>query len=316
MAVPSVSRGKLTVVMENLPPYFTPTKDRRGQVIAVLCVALLALLFLWTTLANLRQNWMSPQMRSALSALDSKSPNEAQTLFESALREDPHNPELFAQILDACHKNGYWDLMVRFGEQAIQQCRESPDSVRAALYGQLTLGYSRKGKEWKRMARLAAARAFELDPNNPATKNLYGYTLVDTFDATDKEFSNRDDLKAAEQLIVQAMKQVRDASPLKDADPGLASIEDSYAWLLFKQEKYSDAAKLLSDIVTSADTELFGGDMKELYYHLGATYSRLGRYDDARLALQSALLYDPQFPEAKAEFYNLPGTSVPSSQKK
>jgi tetratricopeptide (TPR) repeat protein len=302
--------------MENLPPYFTPTRDRRGQVIAALCFGLIVLFLVWTMLANLRQGWMSPQMRSGLSALSSKSTAEARTLFESALRQDPQNPELYQQILNACQDNQDWDLVVLFGERAVQQCRDAPEAVRSALYGQLAAGYSKaKGKGWKTLARETARRALELAPFNPANQNLLGYTLVDTFDRSDKAFNNPKDLDEAERLIVQAMKTVRTASPLKSEDPGLASIEDSYAWLLFKRERYSEAALLLTDIVNRVDTSVFGSEMKELYFHLGATYSRLGRYDDARWALQTALTYDPKFSDAKTELYSLPNTSAPNSQK-
>lgn len=303
--------------MENPPPYFSPTKDRRGQIIALTCVGLLGLCLIWTVLANVRQSLQSPQMRSALSALTAKSPAEAKTLFESALRASPADPALYAEILEACRKNGYWDLMVFFGEQAVWQCREAPENVRAALYGQLVQGYTQaKGKEWKRLACNAARRAYELEPLNPSNQNLLGYTLVDTFDSTDKAYSNPQDLDEAQRLITQAMNTIRTASPLKGEDPALAMIEDSYAWLMVKRERYAEAAALLNDIVTRIDPTDFGDAMKELYYHLGVAYSRLGREDDARQALTKALAYDLKFKEAKDELDRLPGSSAPSSPKK
>lgn len=303
--------------MENPPPYFTPTKDRRGQVVALICVGLLGLCLLWTVMANLRQSLQSPQMRSALSALDAKSPAEARTLFESALRADPTDPALYAKVLEACQRNGYWDLMVLFSERATWNCRESPESVRAALYGQLVQGYTKaKGKEWKSLARDAACRAYEIEPLNSSNQNLFGYTLVDTFDGRDKEYSNPKDLKEAQSLITQAMNTVRVNSPLKGEDPNLAMIEDSYAWLMVKQERYAEAANLLNDIVTRIDPTDFGDAMQDLYYHLGVAYSRMGREDDARQALAKALAYDPKFAEAKAELYRLPGTSLFTPPKK
>ena len=305
--------------MENPPPYFTPAKDRRGQIIALVCIALLGLCLVWTMMANLRQNLQSPQMRSALSALNAKSPAEAQPLFESALRADPTNPALYAEILDACRKNGYWDLMVRFGERAIWDCRESPEGVRAGLYGKLVQGYTNaKGKDWKRLSRDSARRAYEIEPLNPSNQNLLGYTLVDTFDSKDKAHSNSKDLEQAQSLIAQAMNFVRTNSPLKGEDPNLAMIEDSYAWLMIKRERYAEAANLLDDIVTRVDPTEFGDEMKDLYYHLGVAYSRMGRGSegDARQALTKALAYDPDFTAAKMELYRLPGTSQPVSPKK
>ncbi len=307
--------------MDNPPPYLTPTKDRRRHITAVLCFGLIALLILWTAGVNLRQRWMSPQMSSALDALNSKSPIEARTLFESALREAPRNPALYGQVLEACETKGYWDLMVVFGERAVQECRESPESVRALLYSKLVQGYLRaKCKDWKRLARDAALRTLELEPANPSNQNLYGYVLADTFVRNDKQYGNPQDLDKAEQLLVQAMKAIREASPLGTADPAVAVnlvlVEDSYAWLLVKRERYEDAANLLADIVSRGETDDLGTEVKEIYYHLGVAYNRLGREDDARQQLKRALAYDPKFAEANAELYCLPHTSIPPPTKK
>jgi len=303
--------------MENPPPYFTPTKDRRGQIIALACVVLLGLCLVWTVMANLRQSLQSPQMRSALSALKSKSPAEARTLFESALRTAPNDPALYVEILEACQKDGYWDLIVLFGERAVWECRESPEGIRAALYGQLVQGYTKaKGKEWKQLACDAARRAYEIEPLNPSNQNLLGYTLTDTFDSTDKAHSNSQDLEEAQILITRAMNNVRTNSPLKGEDPNLAMYEDSYAWLMVKRGRYAEAASLLNDIVTRVDPTVFGDAMKELHYHLGVAYSRMGHENAARQSLAKALAYDPKFKDAKAELYRLPGTSLPTPTKK
>ena len=260
-------------------------------------------------------------MSSGLNALGAKSPTEAKTLFESALRTDPQNPALYAQILEACHTNGYWNLMVVFGERAVQACREAPESVRVALYGQLVQGYTRsKCQHWRKLARETAQRAVELQPSDPNTLNLYGYTLVDTFVKNDKVYGDPKDLKKAEQMIVAAMTAIRSASPFGTADPALAVnlavVEDSYAWLLVKRERYEEAAKLLADVASRIDSDDFGADIKEIYYHLGVAYSRLGREDDARQALNHAIAYDLSFPEANAELRHLPHSSVPAAPKK
>jgi hypothetical protein len=47
--------------------------------------------------------------------------------------------------------------------------------------------------------------------------------------------------------------------------------------------------------------EVPGDTWKELYYHLGAAYRRVGRYDEARKMLNVALYYDPNYQAARAE---------------
>jgi Flp pilus assembly protein TadD len=74
--------------------------------------------------------------------------------------------------------------------------------------------------------------------------------------------------------------------------PGQASILDTLGWVQYRRGAYQEASQSLAKAADLAPT------IAPIQYHLGMAYARLGRKDDATLALRRALQLDPKLPEA------------------
>lgn len=99
--------------------------------------------------------------------------------------------------------------------------------------------------------------AIDLDEDNPLVLNNYAYFLA----------LRKDQLDKAEEMISKAVR----------LQPGQASFEDTYGWVLYQQGKYEEAASWI-------EKALSHGDDAELHEHYGDVLYKLGKKD---LALQS-----------------------------
>ena len=93
----------------------------------------------------------------------------------------------------------------------------------------------------------------ELDPLNPVVNNNYAYSLA----------VRDEDLEEALEMIKIAVT----------AESENSSYLDTYAWVLYKLEKYDEA---LVYILKAID---YGDESADLYLHLGYIYSKLGKKD-------------------------------------
>ena len=107
--------------------------------------------------------------------------------------------------------------------------------------------------------------------------NNVGYTLAD-----------------AGELLTEARGMLEIANNLLPLEP---SFVDSLGWACYRQGDYREASFYLE---RAARLQPSPGDAV-IYYHLGATYARLGRPRPARHALMRSLRLDPQNPDTQRE---------------
>jgi tetratricopeptide (TPR) repeat protein len=135
--------------------------------------------------------------------------------------------------------------------------------------------YERIGDSAK--ARDSYEKVLALNPNFiPALNNLaYIYS---------ERFNNLD----------RAAELARKAHELAPAEP---SVQDTFGWVLYRQGKYQEAAEQLEQSASKLPGK------GEIQFHLGMANYMMGRLDDARAALEKAVLVAGDFPgkdEAKS----------------
>ena len=102
------------------------------------------------------------------------------------------------------------------------------------------------------------------------------------------------------ELAVRLLETVVGNAPLNPA------YLDSLGWAYYRQSRYSDAAFYLERSVRL----MYPQESAEILYHLGATYARLNRLQEARRALERCLTLDASWVEAKDELEAL-GKDLP-----
>lgn len=158
----------------------------------------------------------------------------------------------------------------------------------------LKLGHVEAGK---RLLLSAAGRIpRDLDRGTPLAGlhalelNNIGYTLAD-----------------AGVALPQARDMLQDAIAVL---PLQAVVEDSMGWVYYRMGDYRKAVFYLERAVRLET----GPGAAEIYYHLGATYAREGRWSRARRFLLLALRLDPGDEEARDELsrlrWRLPGPNL------
>ena len=284
-----------------------PSGSKRISVMALLLPFVLPLLLMagltaWQMRAN-QQPAKTPELMAAGNALSANNVEQARRQFEKALGKAEDPATMYRNIMEECGQWGRWDMAVQYGERAIQVCRYVPDSVRAELYEVLAGCYA-EGHEPPPQPRAIeyARRALELAPEDAKALNTLGYFLAENV-RTEPEAN------IALGYVNYALNLLR--NQFGASAELLAQVEDSYGWALYKRgkfhsEDYAHAADALRQAVSNIPSGFAGSAQKVLYYHLGVACHAAGQIEDARHALQIALVYDPQYADAQRELNSLP----------
>ncbi|MFN8407597.1 MAG: tetratricopeptide repeat protein [Sphingobacteriaceae bacterium] len=127
----------------------------------------------------------------------------------------------------------------------------------------------------------AFEKALAINPLNSYTLNNYAFYLALRGVALDK----------AEQMIQQAII----------LDPNNSSVEDTYAWVLFKQKKYNEARiwieKAIQDNRVGSGTEL--EHCGDILYHLGEKQQALEQWRKAKAAGNKSYQLEKKINEQK-----------------
>jgi tetratricopeptide (TPR) repeat protein len=144
---------------------------------------------------------------------------------------------------------------------------------RAQIRYELSGIYTAAKKHAEAEAELRAI--LDIDPDYKWACNDLGYHLAD----------GSRSLPEAERLIRRAIAVDRaDRHKSGDMEPVSGSLLDSLAWLLFRQDKLTEARDLLEQVSRMAE----GGSDGVVWDHLGDVRYRLGEKDKARAAWQEA----------------------------
>lgn len=289
-----------------------PPSDPKRISLLTLLFPLLSMLLVvglmgWQTRAA-QQPIEIPELTAAANALQAKNIERARQQFDQALNKTADQPMVYRAVMAECSALGRYDLACEYGERAIQVCRYVPNSVRAELYETLAGCYA-DGHEPRPQQRAVeyARRALELAPEDASALNSLGYILAENVQ-TEAEAN------IALGYVNHALNLLREQ--VTSAPGMLAQTEDSYGWALYKRgrfhaEDYAHATDALRQAIEDMPQDFPGTAQKVVYYHLGAACRAAGQIEEARHALQIALLYDPQYAEAKDALNLLPAQSPP-----
>ncbi len=140
-------------------------------------------------------------------------------------------------------------------------------------------------------------KAIQAYPNgsDPPNGLAYAYAVTNTH--------LPEALALAQQALALAQKGGGKPSDAKDAN--IAAIQDTLAWVQYRQGDYKDAEQNLLDAVN------FDPRRPEMRFHLGSVYAAEGKTDAARAEFGHAVLLCPGYAEAQTALDRLPkaGTS-------
>lgn len=111
-------------------------------------------------------------------------------------------------------------------------------------------------------------------------------------------------LGLAQQALALAQKGSSKAPQTKDGE--VAAIQDTLAWVQYRQGDYKDAEQYLLEAVN------FDPRRPEMRFHLGSVYAAEGKTDAARAELGHAVLLCPGYAEAQAALDRLPKSGASS----
>ncbi|HZT43577.1 MAG TPA: tetratricopeptide repeat protein [Chthonomonadaceae bacterium] len=274
-----------------LPP---ETPPRRVVAIPLLPILIFSALGWIAVTTYLRYAHALPQeLDEAKSALHARNVAKATALFDAAIRKQPHDPAVYVDLGQICSEEP-WDskehrgqVMADYAERGLRDCPHASDPDIAALDTMLALGDAdAEPAHPQTQAIQAAQEALRHDPDNPVTLNLAGYLLAD----------NDQDLDLAKKDIAKALQDLRQS----DEGHMLSAVEDSYGWVLYKQGDYKTAIEVLQQAINDTPEETTDEERAVYYYHLGSAYVKAGDPQEARQALELALRYDPNDPDARA----------------
>jgi tetratricopeptide (TPR) repeat protein len=184
-----------------------------------------------------------------------KSYSSAQAEFDRAIQIDPKDAQAYVRLGKLYEAEGRTDLAIAPYRKALDL---QPNAPLATLVGNL---YLDEGD--LKTARKYYVAALDADPNYAiATANV---AWVDTQE-------NRD-LNVALSMAQKA----------RSMEPGLPSITDTLAWVMYKQGNYAGALPLLQQCVQTSP------DSAEFRFHLGMTLMATGKKVEGKEQLEAAL---------------------------
>lgn len=219
----------------------------------------------------------------------------ARVKFRKAVELDPNRPPIWQQILTIDSQLNDFDAMERESDKAVElfpqqpvfylfngiallqqkKTREAIDALNLGkdlvvdnpkLLGQFfaSLGDAYHEMNAHEDSDAAYDKALKYDPANVIVLNNYAYYL-----------SLRDkDLTRAEQMAKKA----------NDLSPDVASFQDTYAWVLYKNQNYQNAVFWVEQAMENG-----GGNDPEVLEHYGDILLKLNRRADAVAAWKKAL---------------------------
>jgi tetratricopeptide (TPR) repeat protein len=274
-----------------LPPETPPKRVVAIPILPILIFS--ALGWMAVTYYFKRVHILPQELEEAKTALHAHNVAKTMALFDTAISKQPHDPAVYLEIGQICGEEP-WDsrghrgqVIAGYAERGLHDCPHASDPEIAALDTMLALGDAdAEPARPQTNAIQAAQEALRHAPDDPVTLNLVGYLLAD----------NDQDLDLAKKDIAQALRDLRQS----DETSLLSAAEDSYGWVLYKQQDVKTAIQVLQQAINDMPADTPPEERAVNYYHLGSAYAKAGDPQEARQALNVALRYDPAAPDARA----------------
>jgi len=312
---------------------FQPVTTRRAPWGLLLLLPLLAGCGSKSISALKAQDALAEAYRSAQVGADDK---EARKYADSAIALAPNDPVTYFGNADPSAPQIGVDFVFRaVGDDAAlmdymtRAIKQFPDDERGyQLLGQAQGRQGRTADQKATAARLVAVLAKKLQ--KPGATDIEALTLAQAqaeFDAGDpasgaatyqkaiqayKDSNPRNGLAYAYAvtnthlpealaLAKQALDQAQKATGLSDdaKAEGVAAVQDTLAWVQYRQHDYKDAEQNLLDAVG------YDPRLPEMRFHLGSVYAAEGKTDAARAELGHAVLLCPGYADAEAALKSL-----------
>jgi tetratricopeptide (TPR) repeat protein len=188
-------------------------------------------------------------------------PDEAIKHGTEGLKHNPNNTELLYFTSMAYAAKLDYNTSKEFLEAALNYSENDTNFLRSLIYS--SLGDLYHELKMESMSDVAYEEAISLDSTNVTALNNYAYYLA---------MRKKDLDKAA------AFSKLSN-----DIEPNSATFKDTYAWVLFQQEKYSEALMWIEEAVKLDEKSAV------LLEHYGDVLSKLNREKDAVVQWQKAL---------------------------
>ena len=284
-----------------LPSPSVPMRPRLREWLVMVCALFLLSVLSWAALNYIQMPHVPPEIQTGLDDMKANDIGKARAVFDHALSADPGNADSYLAICLASAGKKQWAMQLEYARRGVEKCTHATEVKRSQLYAQIANALTEaKPANWQEQSIQAAKQAYNLDPQNPAIANLYGYILGDL----------RNDpasLQQAETLTAQAIRDIRTRRDgfLYQAD--LAVTLDSFGWVRYKRGDREGAANALIEAINTLPAEAQSPEtLKMLYYHLGVVHRAAGRTEEARNAFQRSLAADPTYSEAQKALNALP----------
>lgn len=170
-----------------------------------------------------------------------------------ALEVNPNNPMLLYFTGLSYLVKDDTDNARKMMESALDNSGKENQYLQSLIYAGLGDLYHKL--EMADVSDVAYEEAIKLDSTNATAMNNYAYYLSE----------RNEKLDLAEKLSMQS----------NTIDPASSTFQDTYAWILFKQQKYPEAIKWMEKAIQSGEPNAV------LYEHYGDILSKLGRSKDA-----------------------------------
>lgn len=184
----------------------------------------------------------------------------------------PNQADLFYFLGVAYNQTTQSEKAIIYLKQALDLYTGDNQTFISQIYISLGDAYQQL-KNYKESA-VAYEQSLKHQPKNAYTLNNYAYYLS----------LRNQNLDLAEKMALQA----------NEIEPGNPSFEDTYAWVLFKQKKYTEAKIWMEKAMKNLDT-----NNPIQFEHLGDILYKLGNTKEALLNWQKAVNYGEKNPILK-----------------
>ncbi|MCX8094053.1 MAG: tetratricopeptide repeat protein [Candidatus Goldbacteria bacterium] len=222
---------------------------------------------------------------------------EAIEYLQALLKKDPKNPVYWNQLGSVYAQLNSFDNAIISFKNAIKY---DPKNIKA-MYN-LGLVYSEKGS--KKEARKVIEDALKIAPKNPLLQAALGNVLIDeeNYDKAEKIYEqivavkpdfdighfNLGVINYQKRELKEAKKNYEEVLKI---NPNDIEAKENLAAIYILDSDYENAIKYLKEVIDSNPQDDI--TLENAYYNLGIAYLRMGKFQEAFSAFESALEIEP-----------------------
>lgn len=231
-------------------------------------------------IASLRPPAGAAQIERGAAELQAGRISTAEAEFETGVKLSGDDYRAVAIAAAVCVDAKQWNLATKYGEIALKRTPRSDRNFRLKAYEMLSAACVGLGDRDRGVQ--LAKQGYAEYPEEPEAMNLLGYVYADV--------PVLDKLGEALDLTQRAVKIATTEGRPEDET---AMYMDSVGWVKYQQGRVDEAISDLSRASFALSRN------SEVLYHLGKSYMKKSRYEDAIVVLERAVKISPRYAEAE-----------------